>query len=187
MKKITSLILIAAFIILGYFLFQKVFQNKINQNASIFTYNSTTTNSNFSFQHPENWGNPQIQKLGTVEKIVFNKGLVIQSGNTKNQQTGEIMNVEEAAQNDVENNPGDPLITSTTIAGVTGRQVELEIPKGHIGKLQDGSPIPPKPVEITDIFFSEDNSTSTPVIFLRFSQNAKEYLDLIKESFEFDN
>jgi hypothetical protein len=187
MKKITSLILILAFITFGYFLFQKISQKNVNQDSSIFTYNSTTTNSNFSFNHPKAWEEPQIQKLGTVEKIIFNKGLVIQSGHTKNQQTGELMSVKEAAQNDLESNPGDPLITSTTIAGVTGKQVEFEIPKGHIGKLQDGSPIPPEAVEITDIFFSEDNSTSTPVIFLRFSQNAKEYLDLIKESFEFGN
>ncbi|HMB17325.1 MAG TPA: hypothetical protein VKO61_00190 [Candidatus Paceibacterota bacterium] len=186
MKKITSLIIILAFVIIGYLLFQKVNKNN-NPETSVFTYNSTTTNSNFSFNHPKTWKEPQIQKLGTVEKIIFNNGLVVQSGRTKNQQTGEIMSVKEAAQNDLETNPGDPLITSTTIAGVDAQQVDLTIPKGHIGKLQDGSPIPPKPVEITDIFFSEDNSTSTPVIFLRFSQNAKEYLDLIKESFKFNN
>lgn len=179
MKTSKIFLLILAVVVVGY-LAVKIGTGGKSADWNSYTYQG---NVNFSFNYPSDWNEPQETGLEDRKRVIFGEGLVIETGNFYSQELEKNLTAEEAAENDIAVNPGESEKETIQVAETGAQKISFTVPAGFLGT-KDGNPIPPEPQSITDIFLQK--SSSSPIIFMRYSKADGEIFDRLLDSFRFE-
>lgn len=153
-----------------------------NSTVSGWNHYSYQGNIKFSFDHPSSWSEPQKKSLKKRERLVFKDGLVVEAGDFYSKKQQKNLTAKEAAENDVKVNPGEPKKETVKVAGTEAQKVSFTIPSGFLGE-QKGQSIPPEDQNVTDVLLQK--SSSSPLVFMRYSKDNKKTFNKILDSFQF--